>query len=76
MNRAEFADLDASLRLQYEGFAPGMYVRIELNGIPPELVEHFHPQDPLIVGGLSSGEQNVGCVQVFTQKFTRNWTCT
>ena len=32
VNRAEFQDLDAQTRVQYEGVVPGNYVRIELKG--------------------------------------------
>ena len=31
-NRAEFEDLDEQTRVQYEGFRPGCYVRMELKG--------------------------------------------
>ena len=32
-NRAEFEGLDEQTRVQYEGFRPGTYVRMEINGI-------------------------------------------
>ena len=33
LNRAEFEDMDESIRTQYEGFRPGMYVRVEVRFI-------------------------------------------
>ncbi|KAJ8313478.1 hypothetical protein KUTeg_008971, partial [Tegillarca granosa] len=36
LNRAEFENLDDDVRVQYEGFRPGMYVRVEINNMPCE----------------------------------------
>jgi ribosome biogenesis protein BMS1 len=64
MNRAVFEDMDDELRVQYEGFRPGMYVRVEIHGVPSEFVTNFDPTYPVILGGLLSVENNVGYVQV------------
>lgn len=64
MNRVEFEGLDDEIRVQLEGYRPGMYVRLELEKIPCELVVHFDATYPLIVGGLQTGEENVGYVNV------------
>lgn len=61
-NDAEFAGVDASIRAQVEGYRAGCYVRLELHGVPCELVEHFDPRCPLIVGGLLAAEERFGFV--------------
>ena len=64
MNRAEFEDMDDETRTHYEGFRPGLYVRVQINNMPSEMVENFDPVYPVILGGLLSAEQNIGCVHV------------
>lgn len=68
LNQAEFEDQDDEARVQYEGFRPGMYVRIEIENVPCEFVLNFDPHYPIIVGGLGSSEGNVGYVQVRLKK--------
>lgn len=41
-----------------------MYIRIELENVPCELVLHFDPHYPIVLGGLGNTEGNVGYVQV------------
>lgn len=60
--------MEDSVRVQYEGFRPGMYLRIELDNIPCELIENFDPATPIILGGLLSGESNIGYVQARFKK--------
>jgi len=68
LNRGEFEGMEDSLRVQYEGYRPGMYVRVELTGVPCELIQHFDPTAPLILGGLVKGEDQIGYVQVRVKK--------
>jgi ribosome biogenesis protein BMS1 len=68
LNRGEFDGMDDSLRVQYEGFRPGMYVRLELAGVPCELVQHHQPAFPLLLGGLLKGEDQMGYVQIRIKK--------
>lgn len=63
LNQTEFEDLDDETRAQYEGYRPGMYVRIELSGMPAEFVTNFDARYPVILGGLLSNEQTIGFVQ-------------
>ncbi|KAM4034174.1 ribosome biogenesis protein BMS1 homolog isoform 1-T3 [Anomaloglossus baeobatrachus] len=68
MNRAEFEDQDDEIRVQYEGFRPGMYLRMEIENVPCEFVINFDPHYPLILGGLSNSEGNVGYIQMRLKK--------
>ncbi|EGG03464.1 uncharacterized protein MELLADRAFT_75321 [Melampsora larici-populina 98AG31] len=64
----EFADDDPETRIAVEGHRPGAYVRIEISGVPPELVENFDPHFPFLLGGLLPGEDSQGFVQVRLKK--------
>ncbi|KRX71441.1 Ribosome biogenesis protein BMS1 -like protein [Trichinella sp. T6] len=68
LNRNEFANMDDDERVLYEGFRPGMYVRMEIQSIPCELVENFDPSYPYVIGGLLAAETSIGCVQVRIKK--------
>ncbi|XP_048236056.1 ribosome biogenesis protein bms1 [Ricinus communis] len=62
-NIAELNDLDEVTRLEIEGFQTGTYVRLEVHDVPFEMVEHFDPCHPILVGGIGFGEENVGYMQ-------------
>lgn len=64
MNIAELNDLDEATRVEVEGFRIGTYLRLEIHGIPFEMVEYFDPRHPILVGGVALGEENVGYMQV------------
>jgi ribosome biogenesis protein BMS1 len=64
LNRAEFEGVDEETRLLVEGHRAGAYVRVELENVPCELIEHFDPAFPIIVGGLLPAEERFGFVQV------------
>ncbi|KAG9338325.1 hypothetical protein JZ751_025881 [Albula glossodonta] len=68
LNRAEFEDVDDETRVQYEGFRPGMYVRLEIPALPCEFVTNFDPRYPIILGGLGTSEGNVGYLQMRLKK--------
>nr|XP_039256977.1 ribosome biogenesis protein BMS1 homolog [Styela clava] len=68
LNRAEFEDMDDATRVQYEGYRPGMYVRIELHDIPCEFVKYFNPTYPVIAGGLLATEIQTGFIRVRVKK--------
>ncbi|XP_068471724.1 uncharacterized protein [Phaseolus vulgaris] len=62
-NIAELNDLDEDTRLEIEGFRTGTYLRLEVDDVPCEMVEHFDPYHPILVGGVGIGEENVGYMQ-------------
>ncbi|CDQ78823.1 unnamed protein product [Oncorhynchus mykiss] len=68
LNRAEFEDVDDETRVQYEGFRPGMYVRLEIPSLPCEFVTNFDPHYPIIFGALGASEGNVGYLQMRLKK--------
>ena len=63
LNNAELEGIDEDARAMVEGYRPGSYVRIELEGVPCELVQYFDPTYPVIVGGLLPVEERFGFVQ-------------
>ncbi len=75
VNRAEFEDVaDPEARALVEGHRPGSYVRIELSDVPCEMIEHFDPTYPIVVGGLLPSEERFGYIQVRIKRhrwFTR-----
>lgn len=64
MNIAELNELDEATRLEVEGFRTGSYLRLEVHDVPFEMVEHFDPHNPVLVGGIGLGEEDVGYMQV------------
>lgn len=68
INKSEFEGLDDDVRVQLEGYRPGMYVRVEFEAVPCELITHLDPTYPIIIGGLLHGEENIGYVQTRIKK--------
>uniref|UniRef100_A0A0D9VTN9 Bms1-type G domain-containing protein n=1 Tax=Leersia perrieri TaxID=77586 RepID=A0A0D9VTN9_9ORYZ len=63
MNISELDELDEDSRVEVEGFRTGSYIRLEVHGVPFELVEYFDPCHPILVGGIGLGEENTGYMQ-------------
>lgn len=68
LNKSEFEGIDDDVRVQLEGYRPGMYVRVEIQTVPCEMITNLDPTYPLIIGGLLHGEENIGYVQTRIKK--------
>ncbi|WVW82380.1 hypothetical protein I302_104387 [Kwoniella bestiolae CBS 10118] len=74
LNEDEFNGIDIDTRAQIEGYRSGMYVRLEISEVPCEMIEHFDPRFPIIVGGLLAAEERFGYLTVRIKRhrwFTR-----
>ncbi|XP_066142906.1 ribosome biogenesis protein BMS1 homolog [Euwallacea fornicatus] len=68
LNKTVFDNMPDDVRVQVEGFRPGMYVRLELKNVPSEFISNFDPTYPLIIGSLNMGEENIGYINVKVKK--------
>ncbi|KAG5892001.1 hypothetical protein JTB14_007749 [Gonioctena quinquepunctata] len=68
LNKTVFENMPDEMRIQIEGFRPGMYVRMEFENVPAEFIQHFDPTYPLVIGALNMGEENIGYVNVKIKK--------
>ncbi|KAF7268429.1 hypothetical protein GWI33_018439 [Rhynchophorus ferrugineus] len=68
LNKTVFENMPDDVRVQVEGFRPGMYVRIEFTNVPSEFITNFDPTYPLVLGSLNMGEENIGFVNVKIKK--------
>ncbi|KAI3872444.1 hypothetical protein MKW92_043116 [Papaver armeniacum] len=55
---------------EYLGFRPGSYLRLEVQDVPFEMVENIDLYHPILVGGISPGEENVGYMQATLERHT------
>lgn len=62
-NREEFGGEGELARLRHEGFRPGIYCRVELEGVPAAFIQSFDPNFPLVLGGLTPQETNMGLIR-------------
>ncbi|KAI3854945.1 hypothetical protein MKX03_009103 [Papaver bracteatum] len=49
--------------MENESFRTGSYLRLEVHDVPFGMVENFDPCHPILVGGISREEKNVGYMQ-------------
>ncbi|KIY94899.1 putative Ribosome biogeneis protein BMS1 like protein [Monoraphidium neglectum] len=62
--RDALASLDPRTRAAMAGHEAGTYVRMRFKGVPCELVTHWEPRRPLLLGGLGQGEDKAGVMRV------------
>ncbi|PRD24562.1 UNVERIFIED_CONTAM: Ribosome biogenesis protein BMS1 [Trichonephila clavipes] len=63
LNKTEFEELDEDVRVQFEGYRAGLYLRVEVDEMPCEFVKNFDPSYPVIIGSLLKGEEKMGYLQ-------------
>lgn len=68
LNKSVFDNLDNGLRIEVEGFRPGLYVRMLFKGMPAEFVTNMDPSYPILIGALNMAEQNIGFVSCKVKK--------
>lgn len=62
-NREEFGEEGESTRIRHEGFRQGLYIRVKIEGMPSEFLASYEPTMPLVLGGLTPQETNLGYVR-------------
>lgn len=67
-NLEEFGEDGERARLRHEGYRQGLYCRIKLNGIPASFLASFDPHMPLVIGGLTPQETNMGLMRCRIKK--------
>ena len=67
-NREEFGEEGERSRLRHEGFRQGIYCRIKMDGIPAAFLSSFDPNMPLVIGGLTPQETNLGLIRCRIKK--------
>lgn len=68
LNKSVFEGMDMGLRIEVEGFRPGLYVRMLFKDMPSEFVTNFDSTYPILIGGLNMSEQNIGFVSCKVKK--------
>ncbi|XP_041979920.1 ribosome biogenesis protein BMS1 homolog [Aricia agestis] len=68
LNKSVFENLDNGLRIEVEGFRPGLYVRMLFKNMPSEFVTNFDASYPILIGALNMAEQNIGFVSCKVKK--------
>eukprot|EP00958_Prasinococcus_capsulatus_P016412 scaffold1809_cov386-Prasinococcus_capsulatus_cf.AAC.41 len=68
LNRETLESLKPTDRAAIAGYSPGTYVRIQLSDVPYELVRNMDPRRPLLIGGLSTAEEEVGLMHTRLKK--------
>mmetsp|Transcript_13647 Transcript_13647/g.32004 ORF Transcript_13647/g.32004 Transcript_13647/m.32004 type:complete len:658 (-) Transcript_13647:41-2014(-) len=62
-NHEEFGADGERSRLRHEGLRQGIYCRIRIDGIPASFIHNYNPEQPLVIGGLTPQETNLGFIR-------------
>lgn len=68
LNKSVFQNLDDGLRVEVEGFRPGLYIRMLFKNMSSEFVTNFDESYPILIGSLNIAEQNIGFVSCKVKK--------
>lgn len=67
-NETEFGTEGERSRRRHEGFRQGLYCRIRIDGVPAAFLDNFNPELPLVIGGLTPQETNLGLTRCRIKK--------
>jgi len=67
-NREEFGEDGERSRLRHEGYRQGIYCRIKIDSVPAAFLSSFDPTMPLVLGGLTPQETNLGLIRCRIKK--------
>jgi ribosome biogenesis protein BMS1 len=67
-NEEEFGADGERSRRRHEGFRQGLYCRIRIDGVPVAFLNNFNPELPLVIGGLTPQETNLGLTRCRIKK--------
>jgi ribosome biogenesis protein BMS1 len=62
-NEEEFGEEGERSRIRHEGFRQGIYCRVRIDGVPSTFIASFNPEMPLVIGGLTPQETNLGMIR-------------
>ncbi len=67
-NLEEFGEEGERSRIRHEGFRQGLYCRIRIDNVPASFLSSFDPNMPLVIGGLTPQETNLGLIRCRVKK--------
>ena len=67
-NEEEFGAEGERSRIRHEGYRQGMYVRVRIDSVPASFLSSFDPKMPLVLGGLTPQETNLGLTRCRIKK--------
>ncbi|XP_026389443.1 ribosome biogenesis protein BMS1 homolog isoform X2 [Papaver somniferum] len=56
----ELNDIDEVTQSEIAGFRAGTYLKLEVRDVPFEMTKNIDPNHPILVGGISLEEENIG----------------
>ncbi|KAF1742996.1 hypothetical protein MXB_4210, partial [Myxobolus squamalis] len=66
--KSEFSQISEEERVVFQGYRPGMYLRIEIDEFPCEFSKNLDPSYPLVIGGILAMEKDFGLIKLRVKK--------